>query len=41
MVNVYIGLGSNLDYPKDHIRQALKDLKELPQSHVLLASKLT
>lgn len=40
MVNVYIGLGSNLDHPKDHIRQALKDLKELPQSHVLLASKL-
>ncbi|MCO4837818.1 MAG: 2-amino-4-hydroxy-6-hydroxymethyldihydropteridine diphosphokinase [Oceanospirillaceae bacterium] len=40
MVNVYIGLGSNLDQPKDHIRLALEDLKKLPQSQLVLASRL-
>ena len=40
MVNAYIGLGSNLDNPKGHVRQALEDLKTLPQSQLLLASKL-
>jgi len=40
MVNVYIGLGSNLDDPKGHVRQALEDLKQLPHSQLLLASKL-
>ena len=40
MVNAFIGLGSNLDNPKGHVRQALEDLKQLPQSQFLLASKL-
>jgi len=40
MVNVYIGLGSNLDNPKDHVKRALEELKQLPHSHLLLASKL-
>jgi len=40
MVNAFIGLGSNLDNPKGHIRRALGDLKQLPQSQLLLASKL-
>jgi 2-amino-4-hydroxy-6-hydroxymethyldihydropteridine diphosphokinase len=40
MVNAYIGLGSNLDNPKEHVKQALEDLKKLPQSQLLLASKL-
>jgi 2-amino-4-hydroxy-6-hydroxymethyldihydropteridine diphosphokinase len=40
MVNAYIGLGSNLDNPKGHVKQALEDLKKLPKSQLLLASKL-
>ena len=40
MVNAYIGLGSNLDNPICHVKQALEDLKQLPQSQLLLASKL-
>jgi 2-amino-4-hydroxy-6-hydroxymethyldihydropteridine diphosphokinase len=40
MVNAYIGLGSNLDDPKNHVTQALEDLKQLPRSQLLLASKL-
>ena len=40
MVNAYIGLGSNLDNPIGHVKQALEDLKQLPQSQLLLASKL-
>ena len=40
MVNAFIGLGSNLDSPKGHVRRALEDLKQLPQSQLLLASKL-
>jgi 2-amino-4-hydroxy-6-hydroxymethyldihydropteridine diphosphokinase len=40
MVNAYIGLGSNLDHPQGHVRQALEELKKLPQSQLLLASKL-
>ena len=40
MIDAYIGLGSNLDNPKEHVKQALEDLKKLPQSRLLLASKL-
>ena len=40
MVNAYIGLGSNLDNPQGHVRQALEELKKLPQSQLLSASKL-
>jgi 2-amino-4-hydroxy-6-hydroxymethyldihydropteridine diphosphokinase len=40
MINAYIGLGSNLDNPKEHVKQALEDLKQLPKSQLLLASKL-
>jgi 2-amino-4-hydroxy-6-hydroxymethyldihydropteridine diphosphokinase len=40
MVNAYIGLGSNLDNPKAHVRRALEELKQLPQSQLLLTSKL-
>ena len=40
MVNAYIGLGSNLDNPIGHVKRALEDLKQLPQSQLLLASKL-
>jgi 2-amino-4-hydroxy-6-hydroxymethyldihydropteridine diphosphokinase len=40
MVNAYIGLGSNLDNPKGHVKQALEELRSLPQSQLRLASKL-
>lgn len=40
MVNAFIGLGSNLDDPKGHVVQALKELSEVPNSQLLLASKL-
>lgn len=40
MVNAYIGLGSNLDQPIIHVTQAIEDLKTLPQSQLVLASKL-
>jgi len=40
MVNAYIGLGSNLDNPKAHIKRALEELNQLPQSQLLLTSKL-
>jgi|TARA_B110000503_G_scaffold100357_1_gene150161 2-amino-4-hydroxy-6-hydroxymethyldihydropteridine diphosphokinase len=40
MVNAYIGLGSNLDNPKGHVKQALEELRNLPQSQLRLASKL-
>jgi len=40
MVNAYIGLGSNLDNPKKHVRRALEELKQLPRSQLLLSSKL-
>mgnify|MGYP006101400725 CR=1 FL=1 len=40
MVNAYIGLGSNLDNPKDHIKRAIEDLQQLPQSQLQLTSKL-
>ena len=40
MVNAFIGLGSNLDNPKGHVIQALKELNQLTNSQLLLASKL-
>ena len=40
MVNAYIGLGSNLDNPIQHIHQAVEDLKILPKSQLILTSKL-
>ncbi len=36
----YIGLGSNLDHPATHVRQALEDLSALPDSHLAAASAL-
>ena len=40
MVNVYVGLGSNLDNPHGHVKRALKELSQLPHCELLLTSKL-
>jgi 2-amino-4-hydroxy-6-hydroxymethyldihydropteridine diphosphokinase len=40
MVNVYIGLGSNLDHPKAHVEKAFDDLAQLPECELLKKSKL-
>ncbi|MGD8175599.1 2-amino-4-hydroxy-6-hydroxymethyldihydropteridine diphosphokinase [Marinimicrobium sp. ARAG 43.8] len=38
MIPCYIGLGSNLDSPRRHIAQALKELAELPNSRLVSTS---
>ena len=35
----YIALGSNLDDPRQHIRQALVELSQLPETHLLTNSR--
>ncbi|RCV90391.1 2-amino-4-hydroxy-6-hydroxymethyldihydropteridine diphosphokinase [Billgrantia montanilacus] len=40
LVDVYVGLGSNLDEPEAQIAQALEALDELPLTHRLAASSL-
>src|SRR3990167_6181572 len=40
MVTVYLGLGSNLDQPIQHIKTALIELKTLPQTKWICASRL-
>lgn len=37
---VYVGLGSNLDDPQQQVRTALDELDTLPQTRLLLASRL-
>ncbi len=39
-VRVFVGLGSNLDDPLAHIRQALRELKGLPQTRLVCRSSL-
>lgn len=39
-VTTYIGLGSNLDEPVKHIRQALSELESLPHSSLVARSSL-
>ena len=39
-VTVYIGIGSNLDNPRQHVETALRELAELPRSRLVLASSL-
>lgn len=40
MTAVYIGIGSNLDQPFDHVTQAIQDLKALPDSDYMATSAL-
>lgn len=40
MTQAYIGLGSNLDNPLNHIQQALVELAQLPQTRLLGQSRL-
>ena len=40
MVTVYIGIGSNLDGPLSHVRQAIRELGQLKGCHFLSASSL-
>lgn len=39
-IRCYIGLGSNLDGPHEHVRTALKQLANLPDSELVAASSL-
>ena len=40
MVNVYVGLGSNLDNPRGHVTRAIQELSQLAHCELLLSSKL-
>jgi len=40
MVNVYVGLGSNLDNPRAHVTRAIQELSQLAHCELLLSSKL-
>lgn len=40
MINVYIGLGSNLDNPLDQVLQAIKELANLGQSRFIACSRI-
>ncbi len=40
MIEVYVGLGANLDDPRAQVMQAMDDLALLPQSHLLAVSSL-
>ena len=40
MTVAYIGLGSNMDPPRQHIDKAIQELNELPDSKVTLTSSL-
>ena len=39
-VDAYIGLGSNLQEPQLQIKNALQELREIPNTHVLESSSL-
>ncbi len=39
-IRCYIGLGSNLDEPRNHVRRALQELAALPASRLLARSSL-
>lgn len=39
-VIAYVGLGSNLDEPVAHVQQALAQLDAIPQTHLIVASRL-
>jgi 2-amino-4-hydroxy-6-hydroxymethyldihydropteridine diphosphokinase len=40
MVSCYIGVGSNLDGPIDHVKRALQELTDLPFSRLIACSSL-
>lgn len=40
MTPAYVGLGSNLDHPADHVRAALEELQRLPETSLAAASSL-
>lgn len=40
MTTCYIALGSNLDNPHEHVRQAFMDLVKLPETKLISTSKL-
>jgi 2-amino-4-hydroxy-6-hydroxymethyldihydropteridine diphosphokinase len=40
VTSAYVGLGSNLDQPADHVRAALEELKRLPDTSLAAASSL-
>lgn len=39
-LNIFIGIGSNIDKPLEHVTQALHELAEMPQSRLLARSSL-
>jgi 2-amino-4-hydroxy-6-hydroxymethyldihydropteridine diphosphokinase len=39
-VTAYVGLGSNLDHPREHVLAALDELGRLPQTQVVSRSRL-
>ena len=40
MIIAYVGLGSNLDAPREQVEHALRALDELPQTRVVARSSL-
>jgi 2-amino-4-hydroxy-6-hydroxymethyldihydropteridine diphosphokinase len=40
VTSAYVGLGSNLDHPAEHVRAALEELKRLPDTSLAAASSL-
>lgn len=40
MITIYIGIGSNLDNPLQHVQQAIAELQQLPQSNYIATSAL-
>ena len=38
MTQAFIGLGSNLDQPRQQLQQALEDIAQIPQTHLIQAS---
>ena len=40
MVKAYIGLGSNLDKPREHVSRALLELRDIPHTRLSLHSSL-
>ena len=40
MIEVYIGIGSNLDEPLQHVKQAISELRQLAHSEYIATSAL-
>ena len=39
MTTCYLGLGSNIDSPQRHLVRAIKDIKQIPKTNILVKSK--